>query len=97
MASFPPTLRLKRRYLLIEGSRGSVEKAIMEYIGILGWAKAAPMFLPASNGMCILAINREEINNARAALALSADEIDVLRVSGTLKGLKIHGSKKHKT
>ncbi len=81
-----PSARLNRRYLLIRGTRENVEEAILEYIGVLGWAKAAPAFLTHGSN-CVLAINREEIVNVRAALALSRDKIEVLRVSGTLKGL----------
>jgi RNase P/RNase MRP subunit POP5 len=81
-----PSARLNRRYLLIRGTKENVETAILEYIGVLGWAKSAPAFLSHSGG-CILAINRGEIVNVRAALALTKENIEVLRVSGTLKGL----------
>jgi RNase P/RNase MRP subunit POP5 len=38
--------KIRRRYLLIEaGSRKEVENAILEYIGVLGWAKASPVFV----------------------------------------------------
>ena len=85
MRKLPPTLRLKRRYLLVEADKKDIEKSIIEYIGILGWAKAAPLF--SQNGKrCVVAVNREELVNVRAALALS--NIDILRVSGTLKGLE---------
>jgi len=72
---------------LINGKKEEVEKAILDYIGILGWAKAAPRFLKTNGKKIILAINRSEINNIRGAFALCADKTEVLRVSGTLKGL----------
>ena len=84
-----PSARLNRRYLLVRGTRKAIEDAILEFIGILGWAKAAPFVKEASSGKFIVAVNREEIVNVRAALALSKDKIDVLRVSGTLKGLGV--------
>ena len=84
-----PSSRLNRRYLLVDGSREGLEKAILDYIGILGWAKAAPFFKKAGERKWIVAINREEIVNVRAAFALSEGKISVRRVSGTLKGLGI--------
>ena len=80
--------RIKRRYLLIDAeNKEEIEKAILEYIGILGWAKASPIFVSSKGKNIILAINREEIAKVRGALALSKDNIKVKRVSGTLKGL----------
>ena len=40
-----PSQRIKRRYLLIEGSKENIEKAILDYLGALGWAKASPIFV----------------------------------------------------
>ena len=88
MAAFPPTQRIKRRYLLIRGSREAIEKAILDYIGILGWARAAPVFLP-SGSMWVCAIDRKEVSHVRAALALSSENLEIIRVSGTLQGLRI--------
>ncbi len=79
-------MKIKRRYLLIDSaSKEEVEKAILDYIGILGWAKAKPFFVPGNN--IILAVSRESLNEVRAAFELSG-KIKVKRVSGTLKGLK---------
>lgn len=79
--------RIKRRHLLIVAeSKEEVEKAILEYIGILGWAKASPIFVSSKGKDIVLSINREEVVNVRAALSLSKN-IKVKRVSGTLKGL----------
>jgi len=77
-----PSLRENKRYLLIESSKTQVEQAILDYIGILGFSKASPMFI--SNQ--ILAINREMLNEVRASLLLAG--IKVKKVSGTLAGLK---------
>ena len=81
--------RIKRHYLLLNSSsKKEVEQAILDYIGILGWAKAAPIFLENKNNI-ILSIDRKEMNNVRAALELSNSDIKVSRVSGTLEGLRI--------
>lgn len=80
--------RIKKRYLLLSAdSRQEIEKAILDYIGILGWAKASPSFIKGKNSNFILSINRKSIDGIRAALELSNSNIKILRVSGTLKGL----------
>ncbi|MBU1136707.1 MAG: hypothetical protein ABIG37_03690 [Nanoarchaeota archaeon] len=78
-----PSLRENKRYLLLEKSnKKEVEKAILDYIGILGYAKASPQFI----GNNILAINRKETDKIRASLNLAG--ILVKRVSGSLKKIK---------
>ncbi|MBI2631531.1 hypothetical protein HYW75_00830 [Candidatus Pacearchaeota archaeon] len=79
----------KNRYLLLDAeSKESVEKAILDYIGILGWAKAAPFFVEEKGRNIILAIDRGSVNEVRGAFELSQHKINVKKVSGTLKGLK---------
>ncbi|MCX8159013.1 MAG: hypothetical protein N3D20_01840 [Candidatus Pacearchaeota archaeon] len=84
-----PTMRLKRRYLLISNAnKEEIERVILDYLGILGWAKAAPFFVSESENKVILAVNREELNNIRAAFEIALTKAKIIRVSGTLKGLK---------
>ena len=73
MKNVSPSLRVNRRYLLIDGHVEDVKKAILDYIWILGWAKAAPVFLGEGKHV-ILSINRKEITNVRAALVISQDK-----------------------
>lgn len=83
--------KIKRRYLLIEaGSRKEVESAILEYIGILGWARASPVFVEIKNGKkgIVLSVDRAEVESVRAAFEASKSKIKVIRVSGTIKGLE---------
>ncbi|PIN95280.1 hypothetical protein COU53_00275 [Candidatus Pacearchaeota archaeon CG10_big_fil_rev_8_21_14_0_10_30_48] len=86
MKLLKPSFREKKRYLLLEGnfSKKEIEEIIMKYVGILGYAKASPMWISGK----ILAINRSEINHIRGAFVLSK-KVSVKKVSGTLKGLKI--------
>ncbi len=80
--------RIRERYLLLEiKSKDEVEKAILDYLGILGYAKASPSFIKNSKNHTILSIDRGSLNDIRAAFALSNANIKILRVSGTLKGL----------
>ena len=84
-----PSAKINRRYLMIgAANKETIEKTILEYIGILGWAKAAPKFVKSSSRNCILAIERKSLTDVRAAFELSEKKIQVLKVSGTLKGLQ---------
>ena|SRR3989338_1032050 len=87
--------RIKRRYLLIEASKDTAKDALLQGLGTLGWARAAPLFLE-SNKSIVLAVNRAELHNVRAALELSGESIRVPRVSGTLKGLGVVGNNKYR-
>jgi RNase P/RNase MRP subunit POP5 len=62
-----------------------IEKAILDYIGILGMAKSAFMPVKKQKEKLICSVKREGLNDVRAALALSGIRIE--KVSGTLKGL----------
>jgi len=79
--------RDNRRYLLINGSNEEVERAILDYIGVLGMAKAAYMKVKENNKQVIGGVLRESLNDVRAALGLAGLKVE--RVSGTLKGLGI--------
>lgn len=77
--------RDNRRYLLILGDAEKSEKAVLDYIGILGFAKSAFMVVKKEKGRIVAAVLREELEDVKAALALAG--LMVERVSGTLKGL----------
>lgn len=92
MMKLKRTLQIKKRYLSIAAkNKESVEAAILDYIGMLGWAKASPVFVHSFKnnfpGKIILSVDRRALNDVRAALELSKEKIKILRVSGTLKGL----------
>ena len=75
------SMRENKRYLLVDRGREEVEKAILDYVGILGFSKSSPVFISSR----IFAVNREMLNEIRAGFALAG--IKILRVSGTIKGL----------
>jgi RNase P/RNase MRP subunit POP5 len=76
-------LREKKRYLKIKGKeQEKAEKAILDYIGILGFAKASPVWVKND----ILAVNRKEADKVKAGLLLEG--IEVKKVSGTLKSIR---------
>ena len=78
--------RLNRRYILVSGGKSAIENALLEYLGILGWSRAAPTFEVRGKEV-IIAVNRKEVDHAIAGLAIASDDLNVLAVSGTLKGL----------
>lgn len=82
-----PSARDKRRYFLVKASNKKIESAILEYIGILGFAKSAYMKVNSNDfdkltvGSCLT----KSLENVRASLAFK--KIEILGVSGTLKAL----------
>lgn len=82
-----PSARDKRRYFLVScDSNKIIEDAILEYIGVLGFAKSAYMFVKKDKKKIVGSCIREELNNVRAALGMAGLKIE--KVSGTLAGLK---------
>lgn len=81
-----PSSRDKRRYLTIaEKSNTKIEQAILEYIGVLGFAKSAYLKVKSTPNKTIGSCLTEELNNVHAALTLAG--IKVEKVSNTIKGL----------
>lgn len=83
-----PSQRDKRRYMLIKcDSSSKVEEAILEYVGVLGMAECAYMFVKRLDGSIVGSVKREMLEKIKAGLGLK--DIDIERVSGTLKGLGV--------
>lgn len=89
MLKHSSTIRTNRRYLFVEASEKEVKDAIIDYIGLFGWANASPIFVAHERGL-IVGVDRKSLVNVRAAFALSTHDIPVLGVSGTLKGIEKH-------
>lgn len=88
MLKLKPSVRIKRRYLLLKAeSKSVVEKTMLDYIGILGYAKASPFFVENGGEKIVLSVDRKMVDDVRAAFELSKEKIKVVKVSGTLKGL----------
>lgn len=83
-----PSARDKRRYFLAKSTNEKIEKAILEYIGILGFAKSAYIQVKDKDvknfiiGSCLT----KSLNDIRASLAFKGIKIE--KVSGTIRGLK---------
>lgn len=89
MKALKPSMREHKRYLKIVGEnlKETIEKAILEFVGVLGFSKASPKFIRVGKNSAIISINREALNEVRASFAVFNKEIIVKKVSGTLKGL----------
>jgi len=90
MKSLKPSMREKKRYLLIEGEnlKENIKNSVMDFIGFLGFAKSGLKFIKIEKNKVIISVNRETLNHVRASFAVWPAEIKVIKVSGTLKGLK---------
>lgn len=87
-----PSHKENKRYLLVQGKelKKNIEKAIIEFSGILGMSKCGLSFISSdsNNNSAIICVNRESVDLVRASLVVSPEKMEVLKVSGTLKGLK---------
>jgi len=89
MKSLKPSMRENKKYLLVEGKnlRGNIEKAILDFIGVLGMSKAGLSFVKVDKNSAIICVNREAVNEVRASLCVWPEKMVVKKVSGTIKGL----------
>jgi RNase P/RNase MRP subunit POP5 len=88
MLKLKSSARIKKRYILFsKGNEGEIKKTILDSIGILGWARASPVFVKGKDKV-ILSVDRKEIDNVRAAFEISERDIKILKISGTLDGLE---------
>lgn len=95
MKALKPSMREKKRYLLVEGHelRKNIEKSILNFIGVLGMSKTGLEFIKEDRNSAIICINREMINSVRAAICVWPKRMEVRKVSGTLKSLRALQSK----
>lgn len=90
LKSLKPSMRENKRYLLIEGKnlRENVEKAILEFSGVLGLKKTGINIIEEFKDYVIFSANRESVDLIRASVSVWPEKITVKKISGTLKGLK---------
>jgi len=91
MKILKPSHREKKRYLLIKGKDANlkiIEEVILEFIGVLGYANSSPQIIKSAAGKVILAINRKEVDKIRTSFLMSGKNLEIVKVSGTLKNLK---------
>ncbi|MEX0920232.1 MAG: hypothetical protein WDZ69_01475 [Candidatus Pacearchaeota archaeon] len=88
MKSLKPSAREKKRYLLVRGKANEIEKAILEGIGVLGISKVGLNWIKSGKDSTIISTNRESVDSVRACFAIWPGNLEVRKVSGTLKGLR---------
>lgn len=90
MKPLKPSMKENKRYLLVRGKnlKENVEKAVLEFVGVLGMSKTGLGWIKSSKDSAIISVNRESVNQVRASLAVWPEKMTVERISGTLKGLK---------
>ncbi len=88
MKSLKPTMRENKRYLIVKGKIADIERAILDFIGVLGMSRASLVWIKRGKDSAVIAVNRGSVDHVRASFAAWPEDIRVLRVSGTLKGLR---------
>ena len=90
MKSLKPSAKENKRYLLVRGKnlKQNVEKAILDFIGVLGMSKCGLSWIKSSANSAIICVNRESVDSVRASLCVWPEKMEVVKVSGTLKGLE---------
>ena len=91
MKALIPSHKENKRYLLIHGKelKKNIEKAILEFSGVFGLSKCGLSFISSdsSRDSAVISVNREAVDLVRASLVVFPEKMEVLNVSGTLRGL----------
>jgi len=91
MKPLKPSHKEKKRYLLIKGKDANkkiIEEVILEFVGVLGFAEASPQVVNSTRGQIVFAVNRRSLDKVRASFVMSDKDLEIVRVSGTLKKLR---------
>ena len=91
MKSIKPSHRERKRYLLVKGkdvSKNAIEKTILEFIGVLGYAESGVTFVKVLKNSVIVAVNREAVEKIRSSFLLSKKDLNIVKVSGSVRNLK---------
>ena len=90
MKSLKPSMRENKRYLLVKGKdlKENVEKAILEFIGVLGMSKVGLGWIKTDTNSVVISVNREMVDSVRASFCVWSEKMTVEKISGTLKGLR---------
>tara|TARA_Y100000310_G_C20555378_1_gene750236 strand:+ start:282 stop:557 length:276 start_codon:yes stop_codon:yes gene_type:complete len=91
MKSLKPSHRERKRYLLVKGedaSKNTIEKVILEFIGVLGYAESGVSFVKVDKGGVVVAVNREAVDKIRSSFLMSKKDLNIVKVSGSVKNVK---------
>ena len=87
MKALKPSHREKKRYLLVKGkdvSKNAIEKVILEFIGVLGYAESGISFVSVRKGGAVVAVNREAVDKIRSSFLMSKKDLNIVKVSGSV-------------
>ncbi|MBA7596030.1 hypothetical protein ES703_02999 [subsurface metagenome] len=87
MKPLRPSIREKKRYLLVKGKIKDIEKAVLEGIGVLGMSKTSLNWIKSDKKSAIISVNRESVDSVRACFAIWPEKLLVEKISGSLRGL----------
>ncbi|NMB66677.1 hypothetical protein GYA25_01300 [Candidatus Woesearchaeota archaeon] len=89
------SMKERKRYVLLMGDKNTelkkdIENLILDFAGVLGFSKICLRWIEINENYDygIVSINREGLELFKASLCLSSKKIEILGISGTLKGLK---------
>jgi RNase P/RNase MRP subunit POP5 len=89
------SMKERKRYVLLRGGKSAelkkdIENLILDFAGVLGFSKICLRWIEINEdyNYGIVSINRESLELFKASLCLSSKNIEILGISGTLKGLK---------
>ena len=91
-----PSLKEKRHYLVIKPQKSmnekilkeKIEKIILDFLGIFGYAKAGPLFIETRKDYALVSILTKYVKEVKAALTLSESRLVCVGVSGTIKKVR---------
>ena len=87
MKPLKPSMREKKRYLLVKGKIKDIERAVFEGMGVLGISKTGLNWIKSDKKITVISVNRGAVDSVRACFAIWPEELIVQKVSGTLRGL----------
>lgn len=90
-----PSLREKRHYLVIKSNteynekelRDKIDSAILDFIGVYGYAMAGPLFIEVKKNYAIVSVTTNYVKFVKASLSFYSD-LDCIGVSGTIKKVR---------
>ena len=88
MKPLKPSMREKKRYLLVKGKVGDIERAVFEGVGVLGMSKTGLNYIKSDKKSVVISVNRGAVDSVKACFAIWPEKLWVEKASGTLKGLR---------
>lgn len=87
---FPPSLREKSRYLLIKGDPLKFKNILIDFLGIYNFSKLNFDILKefSFEDYHLIKINSSELIKVRSSLCVIENDIEIIKVFGTIKKFK---------